>query len=149
MPVTLDASAAMLLAAAKVVGRPPLETMAPAEARAEMLVRAAPLQPDPPEMQSVEDMEVPAPHGSSTMRRQTVRAGPMRWRLVRRSTLPLRPSTSLFGELYEAKGDRAAALRSYREFLDLWRNADKELEPQVADVRRRVAVLERQERSTR
>jgi eukaryotic-like serine/threonine-protein kinase len=45
------------------------------------------------------------------------------------------------GEMYEAKGDRTNALDHYDKFVELWKNADPELQPQVADVRRRIARL--------
>jgi hypothetical protein len=45
------------------------------------------------------------------------------------------------GELYEAKGDVPNAVKYYREFLDLWRRADPELQPRVAEVRRRISRL--------
>jgi hypothetical protein len=45
------------------------------------------------------------------------------------------------GELYEAKGDPARAIANYEEFVRLWRDADPELQPQVADVRTRIARL--------
>jgi tetratricopeptide (TPR) repeat protein/tRNA A-37 threonylcarbamoyl transferase component Bud32 len=45
------------------------------------------------------------------------------------------------GELYEQKGERAKALEYYGKFADLWKNADPELQPKVADVRRRIARL--------
>jgi tetratricopeptide (TPR) repeat protein len=47
------------------------------------------------------------------------------------------------GELYEAKGDRANALEHYRAFVTLWKDADPELQPKVADVTRRIARLAR------
>jgi hypothetical protein len=43
--------------------------------------------------------------------------------------------------LYEAKGDPAKAAESYRGFIELWKNADPELQPRVADARRRVSAL--------
>ncbi len=43
------------------------------------------------------------------------------------------------GELYEARGDRARAATHYAAFVDLWKNADPDLQPQVADVRKRLA----------
>jgi tetratricopeptide (TPR) repeat protein len=46
------------------------------------------------------------------------------------------------GELYEAKGDRAKAIEYYDRFAALWRNADPELQPQVAAVRRRIEALQ-------
>ena len=45
------------------------------------------------------------------------------------------------GELYEAKGDRENAARFYSKFVDLWKNADPELQPKVAEVRKRLARL--------
>jgi tetratricopeptide (TPR) repeat protein len=45
------------------------------------------------------------------------------------------------GELYEAKGDRANAIDHYETFVALWKNADPELQPQVADVRGRITRL--------
>jgi tetratricopeptide (TPR) repeat protein len=45
------------------------------------------------------------------------------------------------GELYEVKGDRARAVAHYGAFADLWKNADPDLQPQVADVRKRIARL--------
>jgi tetratricopeptide (TPR) repeat protein len=45
------------------------------------------------------------------------------------------------GELYEAKGDRAQALRHYRAFIELWKDADPQLQPKVTDARQRVAAL--------
>ncbi|HTR21000.1 MAG TPA: protein kinase [Gemmatimonadales bacterium] len=45
------------------------------------------------------------------------------------------------GELYEAKGDRAKARDYYGRFVDLWKDADAELQPQVRDTRQRLARL--------
>ena len=45
------------------------------------------------------------------------------------------------GELYEAKGEREKALSHYLMFVELWKNADPELQPRVADVRARIARL--------
>ena len=45
------------------------------------------------------------------------------------------------GELYEARGDTLKALDNYRAFTRLWANADAELQPQVADVKRRIERL--------
>jgi tetratricopeptide (TPR) repeat protein len=47
------------------------------------------------------------------------------------------------GELYEQRGDVARALTHYRGFVDLWKTADPELQPTVADVQRRIARLTR------
>jgi len=45
------------------------------------------------------------------------------------------------GELWEAKGDREKAAHYYTKFVDLWKNADPDLQPRVADARRRLARL--------
>jgi tetratricopeptide (TPR) repeat protein len=45
------------------------------------------------------------------------------------------------GQLYEVRGDAAQATHYYRRFIDLWKHADAELQPRVAEARRRVAIL--------
>jgi tetratricopeptide (TPR) repeat protein len=45
------------------------------------------------------------------------------------------------GELHEAKGNRTKAIEYYARFVELWRNADPELQPRVAEVRRRMQTL--------
>jgi tetratricopeptide (TPR) repeat protein/tRNA A-37 threonylcarbamoyl transferase component Bud32 len=45
------------------------------------------------------------------------------------------------GELLEAKGDTKGALENYEQVLRLWKNADPELQPRVAEVRKRVDRL--------
>jgi tetratricopeptide (TPR) repeat protein len=45
------------------------------------------------------------------------------------------------GELYEARNDISNAIKYYNEFVELWTDADPELQPQVEDVRRRIASL--------
>jgi hypothetical protein len=45
------------------------------------------------------------------------------------------------GELYEAKGDLQRAATNYVAFVELWKNADPELQPQVAEARKRLARL--------
>ncbi len=44
-------------------------------------------------------------------------------------------------QLYEAKGDAVKAAEHYRAFIDLWKNADRELQPRVAEARRRLTRL--------
>jgi len=51
------------------------------------------------------------------------------------------PSARRLGELYEAKGERVKAAHYYQMFVDLWKNAEPELQPQVLDVKRRLARL--------
>jgi tetratricopeptide (TPR) repeat protein len=45
------------------------------------------------------------------------------------------------GELFEARGSREKALEYYGRFVELWKNADPELQPIVSDVKRRMARL--------
>ena len=50
------------------------------------------------------------------------------------------------GELYEAKNEHQQALSHYMTFVELWKNADPEFQPRVADVKRRIARLSDVER---
>jgi tetratricopeptide (TPR) repeat protein len=45
------------------------------------------------------------------------------------------------GQLYESMGNTEKAIENYRAFIDLWKNADPELQPRVADARKRLARL--------
>ena len=45
------------------------------------------------------------------------------------------PTYRRLGELYEARGNRAKAREYYGRFADLWKDADPELQPTVADAR--------------
>ena len=45
------------------------------------------------------------------------------------------------GEIYEARREPDKAVGYYNEFVELWQNADAELQPQVADARERIARL--------
>ncbi|MEP6492418.1 MAG: protein kinase [bacterium] len=45
------------------------------------------------------------------------------------------------GELWEAKGDREKATQYYTKFIELWKGADPDLQPKVADARKRLARL--------
>jgi tetratricopeptide (TPR) repeat protein len=53
----------------------------------------------------------------------------------------LPPSYKRLGELYEERGDREEAIHYYNEFVELWQDADEELQPQVREVRQRLARL--------
>jgi len=53
----------------------------------------------------------------------------------------LAPTYKRLGELYEAKGDRKRATDYYGRFVELWKNADPELQPGVKEVRNRLARL--------
>ena len=45
------------------------------------------------------------------------------------------------GEIYETRGEMDRAVEYYNQFVELWRNADPEFQPQVADTRERIARL--------
>ncbi|HUX33558.1 MAG TPA: hypothetical protein VMV51_06765, partial [Gemmatimonadaceae bacterium] len=45
------------------------------------------------------------------------------------------------GELYEAQGNPGEAANYYSKFVNLWQHADPDLQPQVADVKKRLAHL--------
>jgi hypothetical protein len=62
-------------------------------------------------------------------------------------TLPV--ALRRLGELHEARGETSEAIRRYRAFVQLWRGADAELQPQVRDVEARIAQLEAKERAGR
>ena len=57
----------------------------------------------------------------------------------------LATSYQRLGELWEQKNDPAKAASYYAKFVELWKNADPELQPKVAEVRRRLARLNREE----
>jgi tetratricopeptide (TPR) repeat protein/tRNA A-37 threonylcarbamoyl transferase component Bud32 len=48
------------------------------------------------------------------------------------------------GELYEGKGNLEQALEHYQVFVELWKEADSELQPRVRDVRGRIERLRQQ-----
>jgi hypothetical protein len=47
------------------------------------------------------------------------------------------------GELYDGKGTADSALSHYARFVELWKNADAELQPQVQKARDRMRELQR------
>ena len=53
----------------------------------------------------------------------------------------LAPSHKRLGELYEARGNREKAVHHYTRFVELWKECDPELRPQVTLVRRRLVKL--------
>jgi len=53
----------------------------------------------------------------------------------------LGPTYRRLGELYEEKGDQAKAASYYQKFIDLWRDADADLQPQVTDVKKKLAKV--------
>ena len=48
------------------------------------------------------------------------------------------------GELYDAKGERTSAIKHYDAFVTQWKDADAELQPTVASVKKRLEELRRQ-----
>ncbi|HWP36280.1 MAG TPA: tetratricopeptide repeat protein, partial [Gemmatimonadales bacterium] len=51
------------------------------------------------------------------------------------------PALKRLGELYEQRGDREKAIEYYGRLVDLWKNADPELQPVVNQVKQRMARL--------
>jgi acetyl esterase len=64
MPVTLDPDAAAVFKAFQEAGRPAYETLSADEARGYYLAARVVTNPEPPELQSVVPLSIPAPHGS-------------------------------------------------------------------------------------
>ena len=53
----------------------------------------------------------------------------------------LAPALRSLGELYASKGDNRKAIEQYNRFVEMWRNADPELQPQVKEAQDRLAQL--------
>jgi tetratricopeptide (TPR) repeat protein len=53
----------------------------------------------------------------------------------------LAPALYRLGELYETAGDAKHATEYYGRFVELWANADPELQPRVAEARKRLDHL--------
>jgi acetyl esterase len=64
MPVTLDPDAAAVYRAFQEAGRPPYETLSPSEARTLYLMGRFVTHPEPPELEKVAPLSIPAPHGA-------------------------------------------------------------------------------------
>jgi acetyl esterase/lipase len=63
MPVKLDPDAALVFKAFQDAGRPPYESVSPAEARELYLKGRLVTNPDPPELKSVQALTIPSPDG--------------------------------------------------------------------------------------
>jgi len=63
------------------------------------------------------------------------------FRFVNTDPLYLGPSLERLAQLYEQKGEAAKAAVYYKQFIELWKNAEPELQPRVAEARRRLAKL--------
>ena len=55
----------------------------------------------------------------------------------------LGPAHKRLGELYEARGDTKRAAEHYAAFVELWKRADPELQPKVAEARMRLERVRR------
>jgi tetratricopeptide (TPR) repeat protein len=55
--------------------------------------------------------------------------------------ISLAPSHERLGQLYESKGNTAKAIEHYAKFIEMWKNADPELQPRVAAARERLKKL--------
>jgi len=73
---------------------------------------------------------------------------PFFWRAFQ-DGVALAPILRRLGELYEAKGDGAKAHEYYARFVELWKRADPELQPKVAEIRMRLKRLEAAEKARR
>ena len=71
MPVILDPDAAAVFKAFQEAGRPAYETLTPPEAREFYLAARVVSNPQPPELESVRPLSIPAPHGSIPARLYT------------------------------------------------------------------------------
>jgi acetyl esterase len=64
MPAVLDPDAAAVFKAFQEAGRPPYETLTPAEARAFYLQGRVVTNPEPPELKSAKPLAIPSPAGA-------------------------------------------------------------------------------------
>ncbi|MEA2886925.1 MAG: acetyl esterase, partial [Bradyrhizobium sp.] len=74
MPVVLDPDAAAVYKAFQEAGRPPYETVSPAEARELYLKGRLVTNPEPPELASVTEIAIPGPGGAIPARVYTPKA---------------------------------------------------------------------------
>jgi hypothetical protein len=51
------------------------------------------------------------------------------------------PRSERIAQLYDARGDTAKAVEHYRDFIELWKDADPELQPRVKAARDRLRLL--------
>ena len=63
------------------------------------------------------------------------------WATGRSAVLPPNLQPGSLAQLETARGDTAAAIERYRQFLDLWADPDPELRDQVTSAQRALARL--------
>jgi acetyl esterase/lipase len=111
MPVVLDPDAAAVYKAFQEAGRPPYETVSPAEARALYLKGRAITNPEPPELKSVRPLVIPSPAGSIPARANTLTGLPPAYVLTAGAD-PLRDE----GDEYAARLKEAGVTVTHRTF---------------------------------
>ena len=62
---------------------------------------------------------------------------------INADTWMLAPAHKRLGELYEAKGDAKRSAEHYAAFVELWKRADPDLQPKVAEARTRLELVRR------
>ena len=92
-----------------------------------------------PELARAYDAARPGGRRHSDVR--AVRGRHVRLSLRQHRSAYLGPSLERLGQLYEQKGNAAKAAEYYQQFVDLWKNAEPELQPRVAEAKRRLAKL--------
>ena len=91
-----------------------------------------------PEIANAYDMAGQADSAIAVYERYIAMPDPYRWG---QDQYYLAGTHKRLGELYEARGARDKALSNYLQFVEIWKNADPELQPKVAEVRARIARL--------
>ncbi|HLQ23868.1 MAG TPA: tetratricopeptide repeat protein, partial [Gemmatimonadales bacterium] len=91
-----------------------------------------------PQLAAVYDRQGQADSARALYERYVESPGPLRWRI---DPAELAASYKRLGEMYEARNDRKRAAGYYGKFVDLWKDADAELQPGVREVRGRLARL--------
>jgi tetratricopeptide (TPR) repeat protein/tRNA A-37 threonylcarbamoyl transferase component Bud32 len=91
-----------------------------------------------PQLAAVYDRQGQSDSARMLYQRYAETQAPFNWRV---DNSELAAAYKRLGELYEARNDRKQAVRYYEKFVDLWKDADPELQPGVKEVRGRLAKL--------
>jgi tetratricopeptide (TPR) repeat protein/tRNA A-37 threonylcarbamoyl transferase component Bud32 len=91
-----------------------------------------------PELAALYDRQGQADSARALYQRYLDTPAPANWRI---DPSELAASYKRLGELYEARNDRKRAAEYYAKFVELWKDADAELQPGVHEVRGRLARL--------